>query len=215
MGQDFPVLVKMNMHDGFDGGITLPDAAACARAFALASADALVLSGGFTSRNGFFMLRGKTPLWAMAKAMGLFSVKGLAVLLFGRWLVPEVPFEEAFFRDYARAILRELRCVPADSSNGALQCKVCLLGGLSSFSAVEGALADGFDFVQMARALIHDPALVRRYEQVLSASSIEDDDRQRCGGDIEDIVSGCTHCNHCVVATLDPTSMNGCILTHK
>ena len=38
----------------------------CALAFEAAGAHALVLSGGHVTRNGFFMLRGRTPLWSLA-----------------------------------------------------------------------------------------------------------------------------------------------------
>ena len=38
-------------------------------AFAEAGADMLVLSGGFVSRTGFYMLRGDVPLAEMAEAL--------------------------------------------------------------------------------------------------------------------------------------------------
>lgn len=64
------VIVKMNLVDGFDGGLELSDAITAARLFAEAGADAIVLSAGFTSRNGFYMLRGRVPLWPMITAVG-------------------------------------------------------------------------------------------------------------------------------------------------
>ena len=124
------------------------------------------------------------------------GLKGLAVLLFGRLLVPTVAFEEAFFRDYAHEVL----AVVGDSV------PVCLLGGLVSHSAIEGALASGFALVQMARALIHDPGLVERIRGTLAACSADH------AADIEDHVSGCTHCNACVVSTLSPGLPSGCVL---
>jgi hypothetical protein len=44
------------------------------------------------------------PLRDMARAMSSW-VKSIALLCFGWAYVPEVPFEEAFFRGHARAVL--------------------------------------------------------------------------------------------------------------
>ena len=88
VGVDFPILVKMNVDDGFPGGMTEKDAMVCAETFARAGADALVclvgqdvkpcephsvkthhsykfgqiLTGGNVTRAGFYMLRGDVPL---------------------------------------------------------------------------------------------------------------------------------------------------------
>jgi hypothetical protein len=62
----------------------------------------------------------------------------------------------------------------------------------------EGALSEGFACVQMARALIRQPDFVRRVE--LSHASGSGGHNSDAGADI---VSPCTHCNQCVVATLD------------
>eukprot|EP00040_Diaphanoeca_grandis_P003078 m.23681 g.23681 ORF g.23681 m.23681 type:complete len:480 (+) comp14308_c0_seq1:125-1564(+) len=209
VGDEFPILVKMNMHDGFEGGVTLDDAVAFARMFKRSTADCLVLSGGFTSRNGFYMLRGVTPLWQMFCAMG--GVKGLAVLLFGSVLVPTVPFEEAFFRDYAQTILEEVGV----DDNGNPDIPICLLGGIVSHSAIEGALANGFACVQMARALIHNPRFVNDIKASLIVTNANHDCDNRTAIDMEDIQSGCTHCNQCVVSTLNPTLPFGCVLTRQ
>ncbi len=40
-----------------------------------------------------------------------------------------------------------------------------LLGGINELDTVDGALAGGFEFVAMARALLRDPALVSRFPQ--------------------------------------------------
>jgi 2,4-dienoyl-CoA reductase-like NADH-dependent reductase (Old Yellow Enzyme family) len=55
-----------------------------------------------------------------------------------------------------------------------------LLGGIVSRANVERAMAEGFDFVAMGRALIADPDLVRRMTSDSAARS------------------RCTHCNVCV-----------------
>jgi 2,4-dienoyl-CoA reductase-like NADH-dependent reductase (Old Yellow Enzyme family) len=55
-----------------------------------------------------------------------------------------------------------------------------LLGGIVSRANVERAMAEGFDFVAMGRALIADPDLVNRMSRDAAARS------------------RCTHCNVCV-----------------
>ncbi len=66
-----------------------------------------------------------------------------------------------------------------------------LLGGIDHLDTVERALAEGFDFVAMARALLREPDLV---------------DRMRDGTASESL---CVHCNKCM-----PTIYRGtrCVL---
>ena len=77
---------------------------------------------------------------------------------------------------------------------GPRRCGVALVGGVSSLSGIEEALAAGFDAVQMARALIRQPDFVKR---------IAEASRDMHGTKAE-VRSPCTHCNECVVATLNP-----------
>ncbi|CAB9513777.1 NADPH dehydrogenase [Seminavis robusta] len=204
------VLVKMNLSDGFDG-LSIDDAKAAAVAFGKAGADALVLSGGFTSRNGFYMLRGTVPYWSMARALG--ATKGLALLLLGRWLVPRIDFEECFFLQQARHVLGVLQ----DNNNNLRHVPVCLIGGVVSLSGIEGVLEEGFHLVQMARALIQNPRMVRDIEESLpllssSSSTIKTSNQTKAttSAAVNDVRSKCTHCNECVVSTIDPTRVMHC-----
>jgi len=186
------VLVKMNVSDGFEGGLEVADACINARAFEKAGADALVISGGFVSLSGFFMLRGNVPLWDMAKALARSSwTKGLALALFGKWLVPEIALEPCFFRAGARAILTSVDKIP-----------VCLLGGIRGLGQMEGAMKEGFAFVQMARGLIREPNFVGRITKEIEAAAMEN------VGAISQqeliVNSKCTNCNECVISSIDP-----------
>jgi 2,4-dienoyl-CoA reductase-like NADH-dependent reductase (Old Yellow Enzyme family) len=66
-----------------------------------------------------------------------------------------------------------------------------LLGGIDRLSTIERALDDGFDFVQMARALLREPDLPRHMQQDASYEAL------------------CIHCNKCM-----PTIYRGtrCVL---
>ena len=56
--------------------------------------------------------------------------------------------------------------------------KVCYIGGVSTVEGIERAMAE-FDFIEMARALIADPALVEHVREDPS------------------YVNPCNHCNKC------------------
>ena len=103
-----PLLVKMNGDDGIAyGGLHLDEALTIARWLVVdGGADAIVPSFGYTSLNGFGMLRGEVPLGEMAEAMPDGS-KTLTRLL-GRCLVPQIAYEPLFLQEQARPHRREL-----------------------------------------------------------------------------------------------------------
>jgi len=167
VGKDFPILAKTNLSDGFRGGLELPDAISVATSLEAAGIDALVLSGGFTSRTPFYLMRGDTPLASMIAA----EHNPLQRFLM-RWVGPRVirayPFEEMFFLEQAREVRK------------AVKIPLVLLGGIVSADNIEHAMAEGFEFVAMGRALIADPDFVRRMERG------------------EKVRTRCIQCNRCV-----------------
>ena len=62
------------------------------------------------------------------------------------------PYEEAFFLPFARQF------------QAALTTPIILLGGITELATVEAALAEGFAFVAMARALLREPDLPNRMQ---------------------------------------------------
>jgi 2,4-dienoyl-CoA reductase-like NADH-dependent reductase (Old Yellow Enzyme family) len=164
---DRAVLVKMNLTDGFASGLGVEEAAQVAVMLEEDGADALVLSGGFVSKTPLYMLRGNVPLKAMLQVQkGWFRKLGLA--LFGRIFVPHHPFDPLFFLEEAKAV------------RAAVKMPLVLLGGIKDRAHVDQAMADGFDFVGMGRALIHDPDAVR---------NMAEEDTWR---------SECVPCNRCI-----------------
>ena len=167
VGPGFPVLVKMNLRDGFNGGVEVDDAIEIAKRYEAAGASALVLSCGFTSRTPLYMLRGKVPIRGFVKAArGLLPKAGM--FLFGRLMVQYYPFEELFLLEEARRV------------RGAVGMPLVLIGGVCSLENMAKAMDEGFDFVQIGRATIRDPNIVRKMEQ----------------GKV--LASDCDHCNRCV-----------------
>lgn len=146
---DIAVLVKTNLRDGFPGGMELDDGISVARAIEQEGAHALVLSGGFVSRAPMYILRGAMPTRVMGHLMNSRLLRA-GVSLFGRWLIPPVPYEEAYFLEDAARVRAEVKL------------PLVYVGGVTTRATIDSVLARGFDAVAIARALIRDPAFVRR-----------------------------------------------------
>jgi 2,4-dienoyl-CoA reductase-like NADH-dependent reductase (Old Yellow Enzyme family) len=158
VGGEWPVLLKVNLRDGFPGGLEVDEAVEVGRGLEAEGASALVLSGGFVSRTPLYMLRGDVPLRQMMAVQDRWWARA-GLFLFGRLLVEAYPYEEAFFLPEARR-MRE-----------AVRLPLVLLGGIKSAATLERAMQDGFEFAGMARALLHDPALPRKLERGEIAAS--------------------------------------------
>ncbi len=149
VGPEFPVIVKMNVSDGFRGGLALEEAVQVARRFEEEGASALVPSCGFTARTSLFMMRGNLPIREMAANQPGLAGR-LGTQLFGRLIVPRYRFEPLFLLEEARKI------------RAAVRIPVIYVGGVLSLADAEAVLGAGFDAVQLGRATVRDPAVARR-----------------------------------------------------
>jgi 2,4-dienoyl-CoA reductase-like NADH-dependent reductase (Old Yellow Enzyme family) len=152
VGPETAVLAKANLRDGFEGGLEVSEAVGVARRLEREGVDAIVLSGGFTSRTPLYLLRGGRPLKEMIEVETI-RLQKLAMRLFGPFVVRAYPFEEMFFLEQARKVREAVRL------------PLVLLGGIVSLDNIETAMDEGFEFVAMGRALIADPTLVRDMER--------------------------------------------------
>ena len=100
VGPGFPVLLKVNLRDGFRGGLELDESIEVARRLEAEGATGLVLSGGFVSRTPLYMLRGDVPVRQMVAAQDRWWAKA-GLTLFGRLLVQAYPYREGFFLEEA------------------------------------------------------------------------------------------------------------------
>ncbi len=173
VGEDFPILGKMSMTDGVKGGVTWDEGVEVARILDRAGIDALITSAGTSSFNPMLMFHGPSIVHGMI-ATEKNPITRLGLKLVGSKLFRDYPYRELYLLDRARRV-RE-----------AVQCKVVYIGGCSTLESMERVLAEGFDFIQMGRPLIKDPAFVRN--AMADAS----------------YVNGCTHCNLCVGLIDDP-----------
>ena len=178
IGDRAAVTAKFNMADGVAGGLWLDESIAIARLLEADGAlDAMTLTGGSSFENPMYLFRGDAPIQEMAATFPRALRPGFKILA-GRFF-KEYPFEEAYFLQYARQF------------RDALSMPLILLGGIDRLETIERALADGFSFVQMARALLREPDLVQRMQADAKYESL------------------CIHCNKCM-----PTIYRGtrCVL---
>ena len=173
-GNDMAVLVKMNMRDGFRGGMELDESLQVARKLQELGAHALVLSGGFVSKAPMYVMRGEMPIRTMTHYMTCWWLK-YGVRLVGKYMIPPVPFREAYFLEDALKF-REALDIP-----------LVYVGGLVSRQKIEEVLNHGFEAVQMGRALLNEPDFVNRMRR---------EENARCN---------CRHSNYCIARmyTLD------------
>ena len=144
-----PILAKINVNDGFAGGLEETEAVEIAAALDQAGIDAIVTSGGFTSKSPLYLMRGERPLRDMIEVEKS-SAQRLALLVFGPAVIRAWPFEENFFQAAGEQI------------RARVSCPVALLGGISSRAGVERAMQAGFPLLVVGRALIHDPDFVHK-----------------------------------------------------
>ena len=166
-GSDMAVLVKMNMRDGFRGGMELDETMQVARRLEQSGAHALVLSGGFVSKAPMYVMRGEMPIRSMTHYMTCWWLK-YGVRMVGKWMIPSVPFKEAYFLEDALKF------------RAALKIPLVYVGGLVSRDKIDEVLDDGFEAVQMARALLNERGFVNRMRA---------EENARCN---------CRHSNYCI-----------------
>ncbi len=167
-GNDMAVLVKMNMRDGFKGGMDIDESLCVARRLVEDGAQALVLSGGFVSKAPMYVMRGAMPIRTMTHYMDCWWLK-YGVRMVGKYMVPTVPFREAYFLEDALKFRQAIKEIP-----------LVYVGGLVSRTKIDEVLSEGFEFVQMARALLNEPDFVNRMLR---------EENARCD---------CGHSNYCI-----------------
>ncbi|MCD8302893.1 MAG: NADH:flavin oxidoreductase [Prevotellaceae bacterium] len=167
-GSDIAVLVKMNMRDGFKGGMELEESLQVGKRLVSDGAQALVLSGGFVSKAPMYVMRGAMPILSMTHYMESWWLK-YGVRMVGSKMIPTEPFREAYFLEDALKFREIITDVP-----------LVYVGGLVSRKKIDEVLDCGFEFVQMARALLNEPAFVNRMRA---------EEKARCN---------CGHSNYCI-----------------
>lgn len=169
-GSDMGVIVKTNMRDGFKGGLEIDDCLTVAKEIERSGVHGIVLSGGFVSKAPMYVMRGEMPIYSMTHYMKQWWLK-YGVRLVGKYMIPSVPFKPLYFLEDARIFRRELKL------------PLIYVGGVVDRRGADKVLdEEGFDFIQMGRALLNEPDFVNRMREA---------------GD-ENYCCGCDHVNYCI-----------------
>jgi 2,4-dienoyl-CoA reductase-like NADH-dependent reductase (Old Yellow Enzyme family) len=168
VGSEVAVTAKVSLSDGFKGGVTTEAGLEFAQLLdADGTLDALQMSGGSSLMNPMYLFRGDAPVKEFAASMPLPVRLGMKTPM-GKSFMKVYDFEEAYFLEKAKTF------------RAGLSLPLMLLGGINRRDTMEQAMALGFDFVAMGRALLREPDLVSKLQAGQQETGV------------------CIHCNRCM-----------------
>ena len=148
-GTPIAVTAKLNMTDGVRGGISVEESLKTAKWLEEdGGLDAIELTAGSSLVNPMYLFRGDAPIKEFAK--GFQPPMRWGVRMTGKKFLREYPYREAY-------LLRDAKLFRAE-----LKMPLILLGGITNRETMDLAMAEGFDFVAMGRALLAEPDLINR-----------------------------------------------------
>ena len=173
------VTAKLTMSDGVRGGIGLDESLQTARWLQDdGGLDALELTAGSSLVNPMYLFRGDAPIKEFAAAFPPLLRWGIRMS--GTTFLRRYPYRDAYLMPEATAFRKELTM------------PLILLGGITGRDTMDAAMAAGFDFVALGRALLAEPDLINRIQADRSVRSI------------------CDHCNKCMPTIYSTTH---CVVT--
>jgi 2,4-dienoyl-CoA reductase-like NADH-dependent reductase (Old Yellow Enzyme family) len=181
-GTPIAVTAKLNMSDGVRGGISTQESLQTAKWLEEdGGLDAIELTAGSSLVNPMYLFRGDAPVKQFANAFKPPLRWGIRMT--GKKFFREYTYHEAY-------LLRDAKLFRAE-----LKMPLILLGGITNRDTMDLAMAEGFDFVAMGRALLAEPDLINRIQ---------------ADGDAHSVFSACTHCNECMATIYSHTH---CVVT--
>jgi 2,4-dienoyl-CoA reductase-like NADH-dependent reductase (Old Yellow Enzyme family) len=182
VGDRIAVTAKLNMSDGVRGGISVEESLQTAKWLEEdGGLDALELTAGSSLLNPLYLFRGDAPVKEFAGAFKPPLRWGIRMT--GNKFLREYPYREAYLMDQAKQFRAELTM------------PLILLGGITNRETMDLAMAEGFDFVAMGRAVLAEPDLVNRIKNEAPGHAVR---------------SLCTHCNKCMATIYSHTH---CVVT--
>lgn len=171
VGDDFPILIKINGTDNMKHGLKKEESAVMAQMMGEMGFDGIEVSCGIME-DGFSMLRGNVPIEALLSEWPMYRNKNplfrFIMKYFGHKIIKPPPMIQAYNRESARIIKNRVK-VP-----------VFLVGGITDPASMEEIIEKGdADYISLCRALIADPAFPEK---------IRSESRE---------LSRCIHCNLC------------------
>ncbi|MCY1354156.1 mycofactocin system FadH/OYE family oxidoreductase 2 [compost metagenome] len=177
VGNGLAVCCKLSVSDGVPGGNQPADSAVTARMLEAEGADLLTLSGGRNVESPWVLFGSPMPT-AQMKAAAPTALARFGITMLERSTPRDLAFRELYFLDASRVVRQAVRM------------PLAYVGGVKSLGNVAQLMAEGFDCVALARALIHDPALVANWRS----------------GAVQR--SACDSCNGCVARIYDPAGVS-------
>jgi 2,4-dienoyl-CoA reductase-like NADH-dependent reductase (Old Yellow Enzyme family) len=176
------VTAKLNMADGVRRGITTDESLTTAKWLQDdGGLDAIELTAGSSLVNPMYLFRGDAPIKEFAGAFKPPLRWGMRMT--GKKFLRDYPYRDAY-------LLRDAKLFRAE-----LTMPLILLGGITNRETMDLAMAEGFQFVAMARALLAEPDLINRIAADGARHSVR---------------SACTHCNQCMPSVYSRTR---CVVT--
>jgi 2,4-dienoyl-CoA reductase-like NADH-dependent reductase (Old Yellow Enzyme family) len=173
------VIAKLNMSDGVRGGIPIEESLQTAKWLEEdGGLDAIELTAGSSLVNPMYLFRGGAPVKEFAANFK--PPISWGVRMSGHKFFREYPYREAY-------LMRD-----AERFRAELTMPIILLGGITNRETMDKAMAAGFDFVAMGRALLAEPDLLNRIQADNTVTSL------------------CNHCNLCMPTIYSHTH---CVLT--
>ncbi len=173
------VTAKLNMSDGVRGGIGIEESLQTARWLQDdGGLDAIELTAGSSLVNPMYLFRGDAPIKEFAAAFAPPLRWGMRMS--GTRFLRRYPYRDGYLMRDAMRFRQELTM------------PLILLGGITNRETMDAAMAAGFDYVALGRALLAEPDLI---------------DRIRADGSVRSI---CDHCNKCMPTIYTKTH---CVVT--
>lgn len=177
VGASMAVCCKLSVSDGVPGGNQPVDSAATARMLEAEGADLLTLSGGRNVESPWALFGSPMPT-AQMKAAAPTALARFGITMLEKRTPHDLAFRELYFLEASRVVRQAVRM------------PLAYVGGVKSIGNVAQLMEEGFDGIALARALIHDPALVARWHS----------------GAVQR--SACDSCNGCVARIYDPAGVS-------
>lgn len=177
VGAELAVCCKLSVSDGVPGGNEPADSAVSARLLEAEGADLLTLSGGRNVESPWALFGSPMPT-AQMKAAAPTAVARFGITMLEKRTPRALAFRELYFLEASRVVRRAVRM------------PLAYIGGVKSIGNVAQLMEEGFDCIALARALIHDPALVANWRSGAVAHS------------------ACDSCNGCVARIYDPAGVS-------
>jgi 2,4-dienoyl-CoA reductase-like NADH-dependent reductase (Old Yellow Enzyme family) len=172
VGEDYPILIKINSHDNMKKGLRLNESAIMAGMMSQMGFDGIEVSCGI-AEDGFIQMRGDIPVDTFIREWEMYRKKNpiykFLMRRFWREILKPPPFTQAYNREGAKVI------------KSSVDVPIFLVGGVTSPTTMEEIVSSGdADYISLSRALIADPKFPQKIQGNRNAPL------------------RCIHCNLCI-----------------